>query len=38
MEKEAIRQVMRYASPRMLWQHPILTLGHLMDALRFPPE
>jgi len=37
-KRKAIRQVMRYAGPRMLWHHPILTLGHLLDILRFPPE
>ncbi len=34
-ERQTIRQVMRYAGPRMLWHHPILTLGHLIDSLRF---
>lgn len=37
-KREAIRQVMRYAGPRMLLRHPILTLQHLIDTLRFPPE
>ena len=27
-----IREVMRYAGPRMLWQHPILSLRHWLDA------
>jgi hypothetical protein len=24
--------VMRYAGPRMLWQHPILSLRHWLDG------
>jgi hypothetical protein len=31
-----IRKVMRYAGPRMLRSHPILTLLHLFDGLRRP--
>jgi hypothetical protein len=30
--REQIREVMRYAGPRMLWQHPILSLRHWLDA------
>jgi uncharacterized paraquat-inducible protein A len=37
-KREAIRQVMRYAGPRMLLHHPLLTLQHLIDTLRFPPK
>lgn len=37
-KREAIRQVMRYAGPRMLLRHPILTVLHLIDSRRFPPE
>jgi hypothetical protein len=36
--REEIRTVMRYAGPRMLWRHPWLTVRHLMDGLRTPPE
>lgn len=32
-----VREVMRYAGPRMLYRHPILTLGHLADGLRKEP-
>jgi hypothetical protein len=32
--REQIRVVMRYAGPRMLWQHPILSLRHWLDARR----
>ncbi len=35
--RERIRTVMRYAGPRMLWHHPVLALGHLLDGLRRPP-
>jgi hypothetical protein len=28
------RAIMRYAGPRMLVRHPLLTLAHLLDALR----
>ena len=37
-KQEVIRQVMRYAGPRMLLHHPILTLLHMIDTLRFHPE
>ena len=29
--REQIRVVMRYSGPRMLWQHPILSLRHWLD-------
>jgi hypothetical protein len=32
--REQIRAVMRYAGPRMLWQHPILSVRHWLDARR----
>ena len=28
-----IRQVMRYAGPRMLFAHPVLTLRHYLDEI-----
>jgi hypothetical protein len=28
---------MRYAGPRMLFRHPVLTLFHLVDKLRKEP-
>lgn len=34
--RERIRAVMRYAGPRMLLRHPILTLLHLLDKRRRP--
>lgn len=30
--REQIRQVMRYAGPRMLWKHPVLAFLHLWDG------
>jgi hypothetical protein len=35
--REQMRAVMRYAGPRMLWRHPILTILHLWDGLRKGP-
>ncbi len=36
-KREKIRVVMRYAGPRMIWNHPILAILHLIDSLRKPP-
>jgi hypothetical protein len=33
-QRERIRQVMRYAGPRMLFSHPLLTVWHLLDGRR----
>lgn len=30
--RERIRDVMRYAGPRMLWRHPVLAVLHLLDG------
>jgi predicted amidophosphoribosyltransferase len=35
--REQIRTVMRYAGPRMLLQHPILSLSHWLDGFRPAP-
>ena len=35
--REQIRNVMRYAGPRMLWRHPLLAIRHLLDARRESP-
>lgn len=35
--RERIREVMRYAGPRMTWRHPILALGHLLDGRKKKP-
>jgi hypothetical protein len=36
--RERVRGVMRYAGPRMLWPHPILSLYHLLDKRRPVPN
>ena len=36
--REQIREVMRYAGPRMLLRHPWLAIWHLLDSRRKPPE
>jgi YbgA-like uncharacterized protein len=30
--REAVREVMRYAGPRMLKRHPILAIRHILDG------
>lgn len=32
--KEQIKEVMRYAGPRMVWRHPMLALNHFLDNRR----
>jgi hypothetical protein len=36
-ERERIRDVMRWAGPRMIWRHPVLAMIHLMRDRRDPP-
>lgn len=36
--REQVREVMRYAGPRMLLRHPWLAIWHLLDSRRRPPE
>lgn len=36
-QRERVRQVMRWAGPRMLLRHPVLALRHLAEALRPVP-
>jgi len=38
VRREQVRVVMRYAGPRMLWEHPILSLRHWLDGLRSAPQ
>jgi hypothetical protein len=33
-KRETIREVMRYAGPRMLWHHPIYAIKHLVEVRR----
>lgn len=35
--REKIREIMRHAGPRMLWRHPLLAIGHMLDGLRKEP-
>ena len=35
--REAMRTVMRYAGPRMLWRHPLLAIAHIRDGRRPAP-
>lgn len=37
-KREEMKQIMRWAGPRMLWRHPILTILHLLDDRREVPE
>lgn len=36
-ERTAMRDVMRYAGPRMLWRHPLLAIRHLWIERRGAP-
>jgi hypothetical protein len=36
--RERVRDVMRYAGPRIVWRHPVLALAHLRDGRRPAPE
>jgi hypothetical protein len=36
--RDSIREVMRYAGPRMLRRHPYLALAHLLDGRTPAPE
>jgi hypothetical protein len=36
--RDRVREIMRYAGPRMLWRHPMLAVAHLRDGRRPAPE
>jgi hypothetical protein len=36
--REQARVVMRYAGPRMLWEHPFMSLRHWLDGFRKAPQ
>ncbi|MCB1772029.1 MAG: nitrous oxide-stimulated promoter family protein [Gammaproteobacteria bacterium] len=36
--RERVKEVMRYAGPRMLLRHPVLALRHLVDTRRPKPK
>ncbi len=33
--QENIRVIMRFAGPRMLWKHPLMTIFHLFDTILY---
>ena len=35
--KEQMQTVMRHAGPRMIREHPVMALRHMLDSLRKPP-
>jgi hypothetical protein len=35
--RDRIREVMRFAGPRMIWRHPFLAIQHLLDERRVAP-
>jgi len=36
--REQVRVIMRYAGPRMMWEHPVMSLYHWLDGFRKAPE
>ncbi len=36
--REQVRRVMRYAGPRMMLYHPLLTLRHYLDQVTYKPK
>ena len=36
--RDAVRAVMRYAGPRMIWRHPLLALAHVRHGGRPAPS
>jgi len=36
-KREEVRAVMRYAGPRMMWRHPVLSVRHVLDGRRPAP-
>lgn len=35
--REQVRVIMRYAGPRMMWEHPVMSLRHWLDGFRKAP-
>lgn len=35
--RELARVIMRYAGPRMMWEHPVMSLRHWLDGYRKAP-
>jgi hypothetical protein len=38
VQRERVKAVMRYAGPRMLLRHPVLSIRHLLDTRRPAPR
>ncbi len=36
--REQVKAVMRYAGPRMVWEHPLMSLRHWLDGFRKAPD
>ena len=36
--REQVRVIMRHAGPRMLWEHPVMSLRHWLDGFRKAPS
>lgn len=36
--REQVREVMRYAGPRMIWRHPYLAIMHMLDGRKKKAE
>jgi hypothetical protein len=36
--REQVRVIMRHAGPRMMWEHPLMSLRHWLDGFRKAPE
>jgi hypothetical protein len=36
--REQVRVIMRHAGPRMMWEHPWMSLRHWLDGFRKAPE
>ncbi len=36
--REEVKVVMRHAGPRMVWEHPVMSLRHWLDGFRRVPE
>ena len=36
--REQVKAIMRYAGPRMMWKHPVMSLRHWLDGWRNAPE
>ncbi|MDR3456615.1 MAG: nitrous oxide-stimulated promoter family protein [Verrucomicrobiae bacterium] len=36
--RDQVKVMMRHAGPRMLWEHPVMSLRHWLDGFRPAPE